>query len=112
MTSFQDAIPNGGIQQRAHGAEKSIDLNQKRTTDGFKREYREMAAGRAISALYGIGFVMLLLDMRQLIMRKPLPEPVLRRPGKTRGPPLGATHTKWSRTSFTPGTFSEATIKA
>jgi len=86
MTSFQDAIPNGGIQQRAHGAEKSIDLNQKRTTDGFKREYREMAAGRAISALYGIGFVMLSLDMRQLIMRKPLPEPVLRRPGKTRGP--------------------------
>ena len=45
--SFQDAIPNGGIQQRAHGAEKSIDLNQKRTTDGFKRESREMAAGRA-----------------------------------------------------------------
>ena len=50
MTSFQDAMPNGGIQERAHGAEKNIDLNQKRTTDGFKRDYRGMAAGPKLCA--------------------------------------------------------------
>jgi len=43
-------MPNGGIQERAHGAEKNIDLNQKRTTDGFKRDYRGMAAGPKLCA--------------------------------------------------------------